>query len=77
MGETLMTALLEQALAEVHKLPPDQQDAIATLILEELTDEASWDRAFDQSQDALARLAATVRVAKRSGSVKPLGFDEL
>ncbi|MEO7909813.1 MAG: hypothetical protein ABIV47_09205 [Roseiflexaceae bacterium] len=72
-----MTALLEQALAEVHKLPPDQQDAIAALILEELTDEERWNHAFDHSQDALARLADTVRVAKRAGNVKPLGFDEL
>ena len=72
-----MTALLEQALTEIHKLPPDQQDAIAALILEELTDEELWNRAFDQSQDALARLADTVRVAKRAGTVKPLGFDEL
>ena len=72
-----MTALLEQALAEVHKLPPDQQDVIATLILEELKDEELWNRAFDQSQDALARLAATVRVAKRAGDVKSLGFDDL
>ncbi|MDZ4717322.1 MAG: hypothetical protein SH847_02550 [Roseiflexaceae bacterium] len=72
-----MTALLEQALAEVHKLPPDQQDAIAALILEELTDEETWKRAFDQSQDALARLAETVRGAKRAGNIKTLGFDEL
>jgi hypothetical protein len=72
-----MTTLLEQALAEVHKLPPDQQDAIATLILEELRDEARWNQAFEQSQDALARLAQKVRNEKRAGNVKPLGFDEL
>lgn len=72
-----MTALLEQALAELHKLPPDQQDAIAALILEELTDEELWNRAFDQSQDALARLADQVRAAKRAGKTKPLGFDDL
>jgi hypothetical protein len=72
-----MTVLLEQALAEVHKLPPDQQDAIATLILEELRDEARWNDAFEQSQDALARLAQKVRNEKRSGDVKPLGFDDL
>ena len=41
-----MTALLEQALAELHELPPDQQDAIAALILEELTDEEKWNRTF-------------------------------
>lgn len=72
-----MTALLEQALAEVHKLPPDQQDVIASLILEELDDEEKWSRAFAQSQDALARLADKVRAEKRAGKVKPMGFGEL
>ena len=72
-----MTALLEQALVEVHKLPPDQQDAIASLILEELDDEEKWSRAFAQSQDALARLADKVRAEKRAGKVKPIGFGEL
>lgn len=72
-----MTALLEQALAEVHKLPPEQQDAIATLILEELHDEAQWDEAFAKSQDALARLADKVRSKKRAGNVTSLGLDEL
>lgn len=72
-----MTALLEQALAELHKLPPDQQDAIATLILEELTDEEKWNRAFDQSQDVLTRLADKARREKREGKVKPIGFNEL
>ena len=72
-----MTALLEQVLTEVHKLPPDQQDAIATLILEELRDEAQWNTAFEQSREALARLAQKVRSEKRAGNVKPLGFDDL
>lgn len=72
-----MTALLEQALAELHKLPPDQQDTIAALILEELTDEEKWNRAFDQSQEAFTRLADKVRSEKRAGKVKSLGFDEL
>lgn len=35
-----MTALLEQALAEMQRLSPAQQDAIAALILEELADDA-------------------------------------
>jgi predicted amidophosphoribosyltransferase len=72
-----MTALLEQALTELHKLSPEQQDAIAALILEELTDEETWQRAFDQSQDALARLADKVRTEKRAGNLKELGFDDL
>jgi hypothetical protein len=72
-----MTALLEQALAEVHKLPPSQQDAIAALILEELADDEQWEHAFARSQDALTRLANKVRAEQKAGKVKPLGFDEL
>jgi hypothetical protein len=72
-----MTALLEQALAEVHKLPPDQQDAIAALILEELADEEKWNRTFAQFPDVLTRLAEKARADKRAGTVKPMGFDEL
>jgi len=72
-----MTTLLDQVIAEVQKLPPDQQDAIATVILEELEDEQRWDRAFAQSQDALARLAAKARADIRAGKIEKLGFDEL
>jgi hypothetical protein len=31
-----MTDLLQQAIAEIEKLPADRQNAIATMILEEL-----------------------------------------
>ena len=72
-----MTTLLEQALAAVQRLPPDQQDAIATLILEELADEVAWDRAFAQSADVLAQLGQKARTEKRAGNVKPMGFDGL
>lgn len=72
-----MTALLEQALAEIQKLPPAEQDAIAALILDELADEERWTSAFADSQDALARLAAKARQDRRSGKARPLGFDEL
>jgi hypothetical protein len=72
-----MTQLLERALAEVHKLPAPEQDAIATLILEELTDERHWDEAFARSQDQLARLAAKVREDIGAGRVRRVGVDEL
>ena len=39
-------------------LSPTEQDAIATLILQELEAEMRWDTAFTQSPDALAKLAA-------------------
>lgn len=50
-----MTQLLEKALQEVSKLPPEKQEAIASVILEELEDERRWDEAFAASQDKLAQ----------------------
>ncbi|NJN85836.1 MAG: hypothetical protein HC881_05380 [Leptolyngbyaceae cyanobacterium SL_7_1] len=52
-----MTKLLEQAIARLKTLPTDEQDAIATLILEELDDEQRWDESFACSPDVLAELA--------------------
>lgn len=72
-----MTVLLDKAIAAVQQLSPEQQDAIATLILEELADEQQWDTAFAQSHDVLARLAARARADVRAGKTMPLGFDEL
>ncbi len=72
-----MTKLLDQALAAIKKLPEDQQDAIASIILEELADEARWSRAFKQSQDELARIAAAVRAKRRAGTVREAGIDGL
>ncbi|MBP1467373.1 hypothetical protein EYB53_016795 [Candidatus Chloroploca sp. M-50] len=72
-----MTALLEQALAEMQRLSPVQQDAIAALILEELADDARWDQAFAQSSDALARLAQKARAEQQAGKAKLMGFDDL
>ena len=72
-----MTQLLEQALAEVRKLPALEQDAIASLILDELADEQRWDESFARSQDKLAQLAAKVREDIRAGRVRDIGMDEL
>ncbi len=72
-----MTQLLEQALAEVRKLPAPDQDAIAALILEELADERRWDEAFTRSQEPLARLAAKVREDIGAGRGRRVGVDEL
>lgn len=72
-----MTQLLERALTEVYKLPPEKQDAIAAVILEELEDEQRWDAAFAASQDKLAKLAQKVRTDIKAGRVQKMGFDEL
>jgi hypothetical protein len=72
-----MTRLLEQALTEVKKLPEPEQDAIASLILDELADERRWQESIARSQESLARLAAKVREDIRAGRIEEGGFDQL
>ncbi len=75
-----MTQLLEKALIAVYKLPPEKQDAIAAVILEELEDDQQWGEAFAASQDKLAQLAQLaqkVRTDIKAGHVTKMGFDEL
>ena len=72
-----MTQLLKKVLTEVHKLPPEKQDAIAAVILEELEDAQLWDKAFSESEDKLAQLAQKVRTDIKTGRIKKMGIDEL
>ena len=72
-----MTQLLQQAIAELHKLPDSDQDAIAALILAELADEELWNTTFANSQDQLSRMADKVREDIRAGRVRDVGIDEL
>lgn len=74
---TIMTRLLEKVLTEVYKLPPEKQDTIAAVILEELEDERLWDQAFAESQDELAQLARKVRADIKAGRIKKMGIDAL
>jgi hypothetical protein len=66
-----MTQLLEQALSEVAKLPPSEQDALAAILLEELSSEQKWAVLFANSQGSLARLADEALVEHRAGKTKP------
>jgi len=52
-----MTSLLKEAFEKASSLPPEEQDAVARLLMAELEDEAQWTDAFARSQDALAKLA--------------------
>ena len=71
-----MTQLLEKALTAVYKLPPEKQDAIASVIIEELEDDQRWDAAFAASEGKLAELARRVRADIKAGRVRKMGFDE-
>lgn len=72
-----MTELLKKAFEEASRLPRDQQDAIASLFLEELKAERGWDRAFDGSQDALAKLADEALAEDERGETESLDPSQL
>jgi hypothetical protein len=56
-----MTEMLDAAVSKLAALPPHEQDRIAQWLLQELPDEALWDRQFSGSQEALSKLAAETR----------------
>jgi hypothetical protein len=72
-----VNTLLEKAFAEAQKLPPDEQEALAQWILDELASERRWTEAFEHSQDALAKLANEALAEHRAGRTRPLNPDEL
>lgn len=72
-----MTELLEAAIARLKTLPTDKQDAIATLILEELEEEQRWDDSFARSPDLLAKLAAEAMAEYRVGKTQELDPETL
>ncbi|MCH7942665.1 MAG: hypothetical protein IIB67_05465 [Proteobacteria bacterium] len=67
-----MTKLLKQAFERVSALPDNEQDAIASIVLEEIEDEARWRASFAKSRDALARLAKEARAEIARGDVLPM-----
>jgi hypothetical protein len=72
-----MTERLEQAITQLKALPTDKQDAIATLILEELEAEQRWDDSFARSPDVLAKLAAEAMTEYRAGKTRELDPEAL
>lgn len=71
-----MSALLDKAVDRARRLPVDQQDAIAALMLDEIANEALWDDAFAQSQDLLERLAAQADQEDRNGTTLALDLGD-
>jgi hypothetical protein len=67
-----MTELLRQAIAQIEKLPPDQQDAIAARFLAELQDEQKWENRFATTTDEQwDQMAAMVRQEIGEGETIP------
>ncbi len=70
-----MSQLFDEAWSRVVSLPATEQDAIATMILEALEDEACWDAAFLRSPSALESLAQEAQAEYAAGETMPLDPD--
>ena len=66
-----MTQLLETAISAVSKLPENDQDALAAILLDEIASEQRWSGLFAQTQGALEKLAAEALAEHASGKTTP------
>ena len=70
-----MTRLLEDALRKVGRLSEDEQNAIASQILETLEDEEVWTKLLRKNPAKLRKLAEKALDEHRRGQTRPL--DEI
>jgi hypothetical protein len=67
-----MSSLLEKAFEKVVALPSDEQDAIASQILESLADEEAWKKRFAEKRASLRRMAKEAAEEDERGETTPL-----
>ena len=72
-----MTQLLDEAFNQASQLPPDEQNALARWLLEEMASERLWDEAFHVSADRLKELAEEALQEAREGRTEELDPDRL
>ena len=67
-----MTQALDAAIASAAKLPSDEQDALAALLVAEMESEERWSDLFSQSQCLLAELAQQALLEPATGKTQSL-----
>lgn len=74
-----MSRLMEQAILKVKELPESDQDALASILLQEIDAERRWDELFARRESAelLSRLADAALAGARAGRARQLDPDEL
>ena len=65
-----MTTALKKVLSKLDKMPVSEQNAIALLLSEEL----SWKKSFDNSQNEINLLASEALVEYKKGKTKALNL---
>ena len=66
-----MTALLNKAFSEAMHLSEEQQNHLAQMILNIMSDETMWDELFTSSQDLLENMANEAIAEYQTGATKP------
>lgn len=72
-----MTKKLKQAFDAAAKLPPEDQDALAAAILDEVAVDGLWAASFARTPAALEQLADEALSEHRAGRTQPLDPDQL
>ena len=67
-----MTQALQAAVASASQLPPEEQDALAALLVAEMESEQRWNELFANSQATLAQQALVEHEAGLSEPLVPL-----
>ncbi|MFO0916208.1 MAG: hypothetical protein U0795_24835 [Pirellulales bacterium] len=62
-----MTESWQDAFHKAQQLPPDAQDAIGALVLDEISDDEPWAQQFAASQEQLSKWAEKVRADVQAG----------
>lgn len=72
-----MSSLVDEAFRQITKLPQDEQERLAQMILDEIHSERHWDEQFANSAESLEGLAEAALVEHRSRKTRPLDPDTL
>ncbi len=74
-----MSQLMERAIREARQLPESDQEAIASIILQEIESERRWEELFSrpESADVLSRMADEALAGMRAGHAIKLDLDKL
>ena len=67
----------DSAIAELEKLPTDEQERIGRWLKEELASERAWDSLFEGSADSLGRLAEEARADLAAGRATRLDPEQM
>ncbi len=72
-----MTQALDSVLAQLSRLPAEEQDRIAKWLAAELASEGRWGRLFEQSGPALGDLADEALAELHAGQTMDIDPDRM